>query len=79
MHIKIDTGSSSTLTTDQLQIGMVVLNEDRNLYAVGKDSRGKVTIIAFNEGTLKVWSAWELENDTWTPVSDYTITISSKE
>ena len=79
MHIKIDVESSPTLTTNQLRPGMVVCDEKRNLYAVGKDSDGKVTVIAFNGDTLEVWSAWELEDDTWTPISDYTITISSKE
>ena len=79
MHIKIDTGSSPTLTTDELQPGMVVRGRNGYVYLVGSDSRDNINIIGIEVGDPIVLYGGEIEGQTWTPISDYTITISSKE
>ena len=79
MHIKIDAGSNHALNTDELQPGMVVLDEEGDTYIVGLDTIGKINVIGFQGGIPILWDREEIRGYAWTPVSDYTITISSKE
>ena len=76
MYFKID--ASSTLTTNQLRPGMVVLDRNNYLHIVARSLCGNIVVGMYDDSPY-VRDANKILNEIWTPVSDYTITISSKE